>query len=396
MATTIAIKDPIYVPEKRSVAHSYAHTPTYVYASVLASLCIIIGLIWDISWHMSIGRDGLFSPPHLVIYLGAIIAGGFSGFKVIKLSFFGTQEEKSQSVKFWGIFYGSLGSLLCIWGALAMLTSAPFDDWWHNTYGLDVEILSPPHSVLALGIMAIQLGAVISTLSLQNASTGASKLQKLLFIIASGLLLVTMFTLSSEFLDRFDMHSSLFYQVAALVFPVYLVAAAWASKLRWAATYTTIVYSLVLASMVWILPLFPAEPLLGPIRNHITNYQAFQFPLLLIAPAILLDLILYKFSHLNKWLLSAIISITFVLSLLAVQWPFGDFLMSEGARNWFFGRASWYYGSNPDFEYRYAYMPWRVHTGMTLVKGVAIACLVGLFSTRLGLTWGHWMTKVKR
>jgi len=32
-----------------------------------------------------------------------------------------------------------------------MLTSAPFDNWWHNAYGLDVKIVSLPHSILALG-----------------------------------------------------------------------------------------------------------------------------------------------------------------------------------------------------------------------------------------------------
>jgi len=32
-----------------------------------------------------------------------------------------------------------------------MLASAPFDDWWHNAYGLDVRIISPPHMVLAAG-----------------------------------------------------------------------------------------------------------------------------------------------------------------------------------------------------------------------------------------------------
>ena len=51
------------------------HIEPYVYASVFSSLCIIVGLIWDISWHTSIGRDGLFAPPHDVIYLGAVFAG---------------------------------------------------------------------------------------------------------------------------------------------------------------------------------------------------------------------------------------------------------------------------------------------------------------------------------
>ena len=49
-----------------------------------------------------------------------------------------------------------------------MLTSAPFDDWWHNTYGLDVTILSPPHTVLLLGMVTIQFGAMITVLSVKN------------------------------------------------------------------------------------------------------------------------------------------------------------------------------------------------------------------------------------
>ena len=53
-----------------------------------------------------------------------------------------------------------------------MLTSAPFDDWWHNTYGLDVKILSPPHAVLAAGIGAIQIGAMLMVVAWQNRSGG--------------------------------------------------------------------------------------------------------------------------------------------------------------------------------------------------------------------------------
>ena len=109
--------------------------PYYVYAVAFSSFFVIVGVIWDISWHISIGRDGLFSAPHLAIYLGAVVAGCFSGYQVLKTTFVGTATEKAHSVRFWGIFYSSLGALFCIWGAFAMLTSAPFDDWWHNTYG---------------------------------------------------------------------------------------------------------------------------------------------------------------------------------------------------------------------------------------------------------------------
>src|ERR1700733_4334313 len=182
----------------------------YVYASVFSSLCIIVGLIWDISWHTSIGRDGLLAPPHDVIYLGAIFAGLFSSYQVLRTTFWGSAFEKQSSVKFWGVFYGPLGAMFCIWGAIAMLTSAPFDDWWHNTYGLDVVILSPPHTLLALGIMMIQFGAMVAVLSsLHAAKSDNGAMHKWLFAIASGLLLTSFYTLFSEYLNKARSHSAL-------------------------------------------------------------------------------------------------------------------------------------------------------------------------------------------
>lgn len=400
MSTITATTDQMQSSEQQEASLSTSSSiPSYVLASVFSSVCIIVGLIWDISWHTSIGRDGLLSPPHISIYLGAVIAGIFSGFKVLKISFAGKPEEKEATVKFWGVFRGSLGALFCIWGAIAMLTSAPFDDWWHNTYGLDVTILSPPHTVLALGMMMIQFGAMISALSMQNrlsAHDGALPKLKLLFVIASGILLVSLFTIGSEFFGRHDMHHSLFYQVAALIFPLYLIAVAKSSKLKWAATATALVYSIILAGMVWILPLFEAEPLLGPIRNHITHYQPFEFPLLLIVPAFFIDLLLNRFDQMNAWILALLLGVVFVLSFVLVQWPFGDFLMSEYGRSAIFGQSSWYFGSSPDWEYRFAFMPWHTHSGMELVKGLAIACGVAFLSARVGITWGNWMKKVQR
>lgn len=380
--------------------------PLFVLATVFASLSIIVGLIWDISWHMSIGRDGLFSPPHLAIYLGAVIAGVFSGYQVLQTTFAGSATKKAESVKFWSFFYAPLGALFCIWGALAMLTSAPFDDWWHNTYGLDVTILSPPHTVLALGMMMIQFGAMIGALALQNRESSlnldakAQSLRnsrlRLLFVIAAGLLLVSLYTLASEYLGRHDMHHSLFYQIGSLLFPLYLVAVARSSKLKWAATITAAVYMLMMALMVWILPLFPAEPKLGPILTHFDHYQPFDFPLLLVIPALGVDWVMNRFDGKNQWLLAVMLSAAFLLLFFAVQWPFGDFMMSPYARNWFFGAESWYFGSNPDWEYRYSFMPWHTHTGWDLVKGLLVAFGIGILSSRIGLAWGNWMKKVQR
>lgn len=403
---------PVSIPNKatsyniRSTQYKFRllDIPVFIYATAFASLSIVIGLIWDISWHMSIGRDGLLSPPHMAIYLGAVVAGFFSGYQVLKTSFWGSRQEKENSVKFWGIFYGSLGAMFCIWGCIAMLTSAPFDDWWHNTYGLDVIILSPPHSLLALGMMIVQVGAMVSVLALQNKvsldATNGSRLRnrvlQAIFVITAGFFLVMLFTIGSAYQGRGGMHYSIFYMICGTVYPLILAAVAKASQLKWAATIAASVYMIILMLMVWILPLFPAKPLLGPILNDIDSFTPFQFPLILIVPAACIDFITNQLEHKNKWLISLLLGPIFILVMLVIHWPFGDFLMSPYARNWFFGQEGWGYGGPPLYEYRYAFRPEHVSTGWVLVKGLLIASALAILSTRIGLAWGTWMKNIKR
>src|SRR5882757_11537717 len=73
--------------------------PLSVYAVSLASLLTIVGILWDISWHRSIGRDKFLSPPHILVYLGAIFAGLFSGVQVIYNSIHPTEAVKSSTVR---------------------------------------------------------------------------------------------------------------------------------------------------------------------------------------------------------------------------------------------------------------------------------------------------------
>ncbi len=63
---------------------------------------------------------------------------------------------QSPSVKVLG-FRGPLGAFIVLWGGIAMLTSAPFDNWWHNAYGLDVTVVSPPHILLMTGMVRFSL-----------------------------------------------------------------------------------------------------------------------------------------------------------------------------------------------------------------------------------------------
>jgi hypothetical protein len=372
----------------------------YVYVLVFASVSIITGFIWDISWHMSFGRDRFLAPPHIFIYIGAIVAGSVSGFQVLKRSFFGTPADKISSVKFWSFFYSPLGGLFCVWGAIAMLTSAPFDNWWHNTFGLDTKVFSPPHSLLLTGMITIQLGSYISVVAAGagksfDARTAAR--HNWLFAIAAGALLATIFTLFVEFLEPGQMHSVKFYMMACTLFPVYLVAMSMASKTRWGATVTAAVYMFIMLFMVWLLEIFPAKPLLGPVFNHFDHYQPFRFPLLLILPAIPVDIIFYKLKDKKPWIRIVLAALAFLLVLLMVQWYFGAFYhTSIHARNWVFASNSLNYASSPYIAFRYTFDPRLVDTGMRLVKGLALAAVFAIVSSTAGYYWGRWIRKVQR
>src|SRR5262249_23265145 len=113
-----------------------------------ASMSVALGAHWDIAWHRTIGRDAFWSPPHLLIYLAAVLAGGAAAVMIFGATFGSSATAAgARGVRVLG-FRGPLGAFVCAWGGAAMLVSAPFDDWWHNAYGLDVKILSPPHVLL--------------------------------------------------------------------------------------------------------------------------------------------------------------------------------------------------------------------------------------------------------
>ncbi len=372
-----------------------AGLPWYLLAMLAGSTSIIIGLLWDISWHMTIGRDSFWTPAHMAIYLGGVLAGLACGWIAIRTTFAGTEEERAAAVRFWG-FRAPLGAWVTIWGAFAMLTSAPFDDWWHNAYGLDVEILSPPHSVLAAGMIAIQFGAMLLALALQNrAPAGQERTLGLAHLYAAGVVLLMVATMLTEYSYPNDQHGAFFYQVACGTFPLVLVAVARSSRLRWSATLACAFYMLIACAMVWILPLFRAQPMLGPINTPLDHMVPPLFPLLLIVPAAAMDWFLQRREgKAAGWLDAVLIGAAFFLLLLAAHWFFSEFQLSPASRNAFFaGDRQWDYSSTPG-DWRYEY--WNQEQDPVTPKALGIALLLAVVSTRLGLWWGQWMSKVRR
>jgi hypothetical protein len=104
--------------------------PWHIWTGVVASACITLGLYWDISWHMTIGRDTFWTPAHLLLQFGAVLASLSSACVIFRTTFSRDPEPKKTSVRVLG-FQGPLGAFICAWGGAAMLISALFDNWWH-------------------------------------------------------------------------------------------------------------------------------------------------------------------------------------------------------------------------------------------------------------------------
>lgn len=392
------------VAESLPIAHTTkSSTVSWPARAVLAGgTSIAIGILWDISWHRTIGRDTFWTPAHMAIYLGGVLGGLTCGWLVLRTTFFGSQAEKAASVRLWG-FHGPLGAWVTIWGALAMLISAPFDNWWHDAYGVDVKILSPPHTVLALGMWAVVLGAQMLVLREQNlAPPGQPAPGRFLFIYASGLLIVMASVFLIEHSWPNQQHTDPFYKMSAATFPLYLLGMGRASKFRWGATWIALWYMAILALLAWILPLFPGQPRLGPIYNPIRNFVPLPFPLLLFVPAIGIDLLRGWIGHdhgsMRDWALAIASGIAFITLFLVTQWFFSMFLISHYAQNWFFAAdRHWGYLESPgDWHFKYWDQTSPKWNPPLTAKGVAIAFALSIVAARLGLWLGNWKSRVRR
>jgi hypothetical protein len=369
--------------------------PWYLWCAALAVTSAYVGGYWDISWHRSIGRDSFWSAPHIAIYACGVLAGLSSAY-LIFISTFPAGASSPPGVRIWGLS-APIGAFISAWGGMAMLVSAPFDDWWHNAYGLDVKIISPPHMVLAAGFFGIEFGTVMLLLAFMNrASDQLRPRLQWLFLYVGGTTVCESLLLKLEYISRSQMHGALFYIVVAIGTPAILVALAVASQQRWACTIMASVYTLFNLAFLWILPLFPAEPKLGPVYYPVTHFIPWEFPLLMIVPAVLVDLMLQRSTGWRPVLRGLVGGMVFLVSLLAVQWPFANFLMTPLARNRLFGAHYFDYGTPPRSDYvRYLFFATETSAAQ-FWRGMLIAAVISCAMMWIGVRVGRTMQRVRR
>ncbi|MBI1842290.1 MAG: hypothetical protein HYR88_15750 [Verrucomicrobia bacterium] len=366
---------------------------------IIGGAFITFGILWDISWHATIGRDTFWTPAHMMIYLGGTLSGCLAGWIAFSATFLKSEALRGVSVRLLGA-WAPLGAWVTIWGALAMLTSAPLDDWWHNAYGLDVKILSPPHALLAAGMYGVVTGGHLLAAAARNRAVagGVSAGVAWLPLVANGVQLALSSILLTELSFPNLQRSATFAMASAALYPTFLVSAARQSATRWAATKMSFVYMAVMCVMVWILPLFPAEPKLAPIFNRLTHMAPPAFPHLLFIPALALDLLAMGIRNKSGWAWEAgrvLGSATlFLVLFLFVQWHFSAFLISPMADNAFFAGHGRYFSYMGDLQYAGQF--WERRNASIEFSTLGWAGLIAIASALVGSRGGRFLTRILR
>ena len=376
-----------------------ATAPWYIWVGALAVTSATIGGAWDVSWHRSIGRDSFWTPAHMLIYACGVLAGVVGTWLVLNATFGRDEKLRSNSVNILGL-RAPLGVYLAGWGGVAMLTSAPFDNWWHNAYGLDVKIISPPHTVLILGIRAVAFGMIFLILAAMNRAAAAEdtvlfhRLQVLFLVLAGDAIGSQMFFVQEKTWDVL-LHQASPYIAIGVAVPIFLAAFWQASRSCWAATATASFYTLLTIAQILILPLFPAQPKLGPVYFPVTHFVPAKFPVLIVVAAFALDLLWQRTRAWKPWQIALVSGFVFIAVLTAVEWPFAKFLMSHASQNRFFGTGYYQYtarATGPD-RARVFFNP---DHGVALYWGLLRAALYASLSTWIGLAFGRWMGGLQR
>lgn len=371
--------------------------PWYLWCAAAAVTSVTVGVNWDISWHRSIGRDSFWTPAHIAIYLCGVLAGIACGYLILRTTFTKDAELNRSAIHVLG-FSGPLGAFLAAWGGITMLTSAPFDNWWHSSYGLDIKILSPPHAVLILGIYGIEIGSLLLTIAAMNRANIQGKNPRpleILFFYLAGLMLVHAMFFRPEYASQLYLHQASAYIWVSWDVPLYFAVLWKVSRNRWASTWMATVYSASMIALILILPMFHAEPKLGPVYQSVTHFIPPAFPLLLVVPAIGLDLLWKRIGERDSFLVAALSGPIFVISLVAVEWPFASFLLSKASQNRFFGTGYLDYATPSWSEEALRQFVDPQH-GFALCSGLARAMVYAAVSVWLGLKLGDWMRRIQR
>jgi hypothetical protein len=355
---------------------------------LLGAWGVPVSLLCDFSWEATIGVDRFFAPAHVATYLAVALAaaGAFAELRE-------TTRERGAGVAL-GRVRAPVGAWLVLWGALAFVTATIFDRWWQIGYGLAAGIWHPPQILKAVSFFAVTVGVFIDWHARQARASGA-----LAFALAGGavLSLIGVVTLASSFANL--QRSAFFFQLGCASYPVVLVALAVAGRLRFSASVGALAAFGVQLALVWLLPLVPGAPEVGPIYNPRATLLPPPFPLLLVLPALAVDLLLRakpaRGGRVQAALSALELGLSFAALFVLVQWTFAGFLLSPAADSWLFagGGRHWPFFLRIDPSARAAF--WHAPDDALSVARAAGLALLAVLAASAGLALGTSLERVR-
>jgi hypothetical protein len=124
-----------------------------------------MGGAWDIQWHVAIGRDSLFIPPHLLVMVafaaGLVITAAMIAYETLLVS---RGHALRDTVRIGPLTAG--GPMFGIASAyLFALLSTLLDELWHEIFGIDVTLWSPPHLLIMVSTVIVDFSLMIGITS---------------------------------------------------------------------------------------------------------------------------------------------------------------------------------------------------------------------------------------
>ena len=240
----------------RPLATSVGTTPTTdvlalrraaLWALLAAKMLASWGVGWDIQWHVRIGRDSFWIPPHVMTYAGVslvvLLSFGVLVWETVGLRGAGDAGRRPRTIRRLGLT-GTRGFHVAAWGISVTVLAAPIDALWHRIFGLDVTLWSPPHLLGFLGGLINTVGCLLIA---REAYPEASRARLAALVVSGAWLYGT--------LDRILEPASLvayqhggirfhtYAMLAALVLPLTLVGTARLTGRRWAPIAVLLVLS---------------------------------------------------------------------------------------------------------------------------------------------------------
>jgi hypothetical protein len=116
---------------------------------VVAGSAGLFATFWDDAWHTDLGRDQATIPPHLLLYasmatIGAVVAAW--GLSALRRDWSPAAVWRQSPL------------LLAAAGGAVTLAALPIDAAWHNAFGRDAVLWSPPHMLAVFGSLALLVG----------------------------------------------------------------------------------------------------------------------------------------------------------------------------------------------------------------------------------------------